>query len=240
MRVKAALGRKGATEWQDYYEPGEGVSGALANLEASKGQSAATGASIGVGGQRTDDEEISGMARRQGQAERAQAGQVRGAKDPALIEADPAAIGFLREEQQFDPDVFDLSFNGKPSGRDYERLQERHERRSQRAQTVDEQSAATVTRDPLKWTEAPDRYDYPGIDELDPRKRHAARSKMARRVDEQRAAPFADSVEQWARDPDQYDWLGVDSTGMGDAGFGFDELRFDLADDFALEDIARL
>lgn len=54
MRAKGALQAEGATEWMDFYEPGEGAAGALANLRRSKERAAQTGAPIGVGGERRE------------------------------------------------------------------------------------------------------------------------------------------------------------------------------------------
>lgn len=217
MRVKAAMQRKGATEWQDFYEPGEGVGGALQNLRASKSRSAATGASIGVGGQRTDEEELTGGGRQRTQAERAQAGQVRNAKRPAVVGRDPDAISFIREEQRFGGDVFDITFGetrrGVPtsSGRDRELVEQRNEQRSERAQRMDDRRAAEMTTDPIEWATDPSHYDFPGVDTVEPAAKHAARPERARETDERELAPRASSVREWAADPDQYDWPGVDT-----------------------------
>jgi len=133
------------------------------------------------------------------------------AKDPAL-RGDSEAIGFLREEQRFEDELFDVSLRGAaPSGRDYERLEEVHSERSERAQRVDERRSATVTPDPLTWAQNPAQYDYVGIDTVDPEELHAERSLEARSVDERRSAPIADSKEQWAQNTDTYDWPGVDT-----------------------------
>lgn len=212
MRAKAELQSKGATEWTDFYQPGEGKSGALKNLRQSKQRGASTGASIGVGGQRTDEEEVSGRQRRRRQVERGQSKDVDRAKRPAFG-GDDEAIGFLREEQIFDDDVFDINLRSQdgPTGRDYEALEEAHESRSKTAQRVDERRSAQVTRDPLKWSEAKGRYDFPGIDTVDPEQIHAQRSKRAREKDEDEFAPIADNRQQWATAPDRYDWRGVDT-----------------------------
>lgn len=234
MRAKAALERKGVTEWQDYYEPGEGVAGALKNLEASKGQVASTGASLGVGGDYTDEEEISGVRQQQAQVERASAGQVDRAK-PSAFRGDRGAIGFLREEERFDDDLYDIYYGdvdeyGRPlpSGRDYEELQDVHEERGPRSVALDNMRHAPVTRDPLQWAADPTHYDFPGLDTLDPELVHESRSARAQGMDESRSAPLADSPEQWAADPGHLDLPGVDapsSTGFsapstGQAGLG--------------------
>lgn len=219
MRAKAALQAKGATEWTDFYNPGEGKAGALKNLRQSKQQGAATGASIGVGGDRTDEEEISGRRRRRRQVERGQAADVGRAK-PAALGGDMEAIGFLRDEQRFD-DVFDINFRttGGPSGRDFESVQEAHRDRSKQAQRLDERRSADVTRDPLVWAEAKDRYDFPGVDTVEPERLHEQRTSMAQRVDEARAAPLADSREEWAMSPGVFDWPGVDTPSEGGIDF---------------------
>lgn len=216
MRVKAALAAQGVTEWQDYYEPGEGVPGAFKNLEASKGRSASTGASIGVGGMRTDEEELVDYGRRGRQAERAQAAGVDRAKEPALLELDPGAQEFLEEELTFGVDVWDIAFsegNGGMvvgSGHDFELLEEVNARRSPRAQLMDRLLAAPKTRDPIAWANDPAHLDFPGIDTVDPVLVHERRSERARAADEGRAAPITFDAEEWADAPDQLDYPGVD------------------------------
>jgi hypothetical protein len=44
-------------------------------------------------------------------------------------------------------------------------VQEAHENRSERAQTVDERRAAKLTLSPEKWKEKPGEYDFPGVDD---------------------------------------------------------------------------
>lgn len=131
---------------------------------------------------------------------------------PAAFGGDSEAAQFLREEQRFEDDLFDISLRGSaPSGSDYESLEEAHESRSERAKRVDERRSAEVTRDPLKWAQNKAKYDYPGIDTVQPAELHAKRSKQARKVDEREQAPIADSREQWAQNADEYDWPGVDT-----------------------------
>lgn len=144
-------------------------------------------------------------------AKRQRREQAEEAKGPAFG-GDAEAAGFLREESRFEDDLFDISLRGSgPSGRDYERLEEAHEDRSERAQRVDERRSAQVTRDPLKWAQNKAKFDYPGIDTVEPAEIHAERSKQARKVDEREQASIADSREQWATNFDQYDWPGVDT-----------------------------
>lgn len=221
MRTKAALERKGATEWIDFYEPGEGVEGAMKNLKASKERSAETGANIGVGGDFTDEEEM-GAGRMRQQTERMQAQQVKGAKDPAILQQDTDAQGFLREEQEFEGDVFDIAFSRgdsgrvEGSGRDYERLQDRNAQRSDRAQELDDLRAAPKTRDPFEWANNPAQFDFPGIDTLDPAKVHDNRSERAQEMDESRQAEVTNDPVEWADNPDDLDFPGVDTpSGQG-------------------------
>jgi len=138
--------------------------------------------------------------------------QAEGAKQPAF-EGDSDAADFLRDEQRFEDDLFDINLRSGsgPSGQDFERLQEAHNNRSERAQRVDERRSAEVTRDPLKWAQNKAKYDYPGIDTIQPAELHSERSRRARRTDEEEQAPIADSRQQWALNPDQYDWPGVDT-----------------------------
>jgi len=144
-----------------------------------------------------------------------QANELDRAKDFALLETDSEAQGFLREQGSVG-DVFDVGFDRTDDGRlqghgeDFDRLEERHESRSSRAQTMDEKRSAKTTRDPVQWANNPGKYDYPGIDTVQPEELHDDRSPQAQAVDERSAAPFADSREQWAMNPDEYDWPGVD------------------------------
>lgn len=138
--------------------------------------------------------------------------QAEGAKQPAF-EGDANAADFLRDEQRFEDDLFDITLRSDagPTGRDYERLEQAHENRSEQAKRIDERRSAEVTRDPLQWSQNKDKYDYPGIDTVEPVELHAERSRKAQRVDEEEQAPIADSRQQWALNPDQYDWPGVDT-----------------------------
>ena len=138
--------------------------------------------------------------------------QAEQAKQPAF-EGDSEAAGFLREEQRFSDGLFDINLRSDsgPTGRDVERLQEAHNNRSEVAQRVDERRSAKVTRDPLKWAQNKAKYDFPGVDTVEPAELHSERSRRARRVDEEEQAPIADSRQQWAQHSDQYDWPGVDT-----------------------------
>lgn len=222
MSVKAAMQAQGVTEWMDYYEPGEGVESALAKVRDAKSSAQQTRASQGIGGTRTDQEATGNRGRRARQAERAQSGRVDSAKEPAILDQDSDAVEFLREEQRFDDDIFDVAFSqsdsfGRPvsSGRDFETLQERHEQRSERAQDLDEQKHAPTTRDPLKWAQNPGKFDFPGIDTLDPEQKHNARSERAQEVDENEQAPIAESPAEWANNMDALDLPGIDTPDSG-------------------------
>jgi hypothetical protein len=137
------------------------------------------------------------------------------AKEFAFEDADPEAREFLTECGPRSQ-VFDIHFSREEygslrgSGADFDRLMDRHERRASRAQTVDETRTAPITRDPFEWTDAPDNYDYPGVDTVDPAELHEQRSERAKTVDEREIAPQAETKQQWAMSPDRYDWKRVD------------------------------
>lgn len=218
MRAKGALEARGVTYFTDFYEPGEGVAGAIETLTESKQHAVQTGAKVAVGGQRTDTEEITGGRMQRQQAGRFQDRQVEGAKDPALIDRDPSAQAFLREEQGFGADVWDMSFRrtdrfGRPdpTGADIERLEARNERRSERAQYLDDIRVAKKTRDPIKWSNNPAEYDFPGIDTVEPEKAHSARPKAARARDEAELADIAETPAEWKADMDGLDLLDIDT-----------------------------
>lgn len=148
-------------------------------------------------------------------------------RDYGLLKQDADAQQELRNRGSFG-DVFDIGF-GRSAGRlegkgdDYQRLQEVHQDRSQRARRVDERRSAKLTRDPIQWVNNPGQYDYPGIDTVQPQDLHEQRSERAQRVDERNIAPQAETKEQWAQNPDRYDWKKVD--GPNDYGpFGSDPL----------------
>jgi len=96
------------------------------------------------------------------------------------------------------------------TGEDYARLVEEHESRSERAQTLDEKKSAQITRDPFEWTNNKSKYDFPGIDTVDPKELHEERSQQAQARDERSAAPLTDNKQQWAMNPGRYDFKGVD------------------------------
>jgi hypothetical protein len=160
------------------------------------------------------------------------------------FEGDEEAQSFVRSQGSLG-EVFNISFTRvgdriRGRGQDYERLEEQHESRPQRAQTVDERRSAKTTRDPFEWSNNPNQYDFPGIDTVQPQELHEQRSERAQRADEREVAPFADTKEQWANNTDTYDWPGVDtpdaaeslSEGERRAGVPFDTLE---ADDESIE-----
>jgi hypothetical protein len=70
MSAKAALQAEGATDWMNYYEPGEGAQGSLKNLESGKEMAALTGAKTATSGTYDDTEPDPGeMGKQMDQAE---------------------------------------------------------------------------------------------------------------------------------------------------------------------------
>ena len=132
------------------------------------------------------------------------------AKQFALVETDPEAQEFVQGNA-----TFDIAFNRQNNqligqGEDFERLEDRHEKRSGRAQRTDERKSAQPTRDPVQWSNNPNEYDYPGVDTVQPKELHEERSEQAQTRDEQEVAPQAETKEQWAINPGRYDWRSVD------------------------------
>lgn len=165
-------------------------------------------------GQRRDSE--AARAQRLGEAFTTQQDQeLDRAKDFALTDPDPEAQDFLRDQGPIE-DVFDIGLRREPGrtvgqGEDFDRLVERHEQRGERATAIDERRTAEVTTNPFVWANNPDRYDFPGIDTVQPADLHDERSERARDTDRDELAPIADTREQWARHPDEFDWPGVDT-----------------------------
>jgi len=228
MRVKGALQAKGVTDWQNYYEPGEGVSGAVKTLESSKASSARSGASVAMDDRRDPDDQIN-QRRRQQQTSRMRGRQLDTAKEAAVTEGDADAREFIREERDFGESVFNIRFSesssGVPqaSGADLALLEDRNQQRSAKARRTDNRRAADITRDPLVWASAPAQYDFPGIDTIDPEAVHDRRSERAREQDRSELAPKADTLNQWASNTDQLDWPGVDTPpGLGLGGESVD------------------
>lgn len=103
MRAKGALQAQGATEWMDFYEPGEGAAGALQNLQTSKERSAETGASIGVGGgHRERDADDPAAMQEQAGAVASAAGEECSHAEDHCRHGDPDACEFLGEACGFD------------------------------------------------------------------------------------------------------------------------------------------
>lgn len=105
MWVKGTLTAQGATEWLDFYESGEGVEGALANMERSAERSAATGAQTG---QRVDRDPATASAERMSDVATGPERQCDHAEDVCIM-GDPEACEFLREHCGFtEADVREL------------------------------------------------------------------------------------------------------------------------------------
>lgn len=169
------------------------------------------------GGTRNSGRETGTNAQRLAQAnKRRKAEQGGRIRQYALVEQDAGAQDELAQQPGGVGETFDIGFNQddgriRGSGEDFSRLEERHENRSERAQSVDERRSAQVTRDPIQWANNPAKYDFPGIDTIQPQELHEQRSERAQETDENELAPPADTKEQWANNPDEYDWPGVDT-----------------------------
>ena len=210
--AKAIAMGKGVDDWTAYFDP-------ELTVDEHRGvyEQAATEDRGGAAGRDLlDDREVDRLLGG-AYAERQQS-EVPRAKDYALGDGD-------RDAQEFLDDLvgdvgglgfWDVSYARTDdggllgSGEDFDRLVDAHGDRSSRARAIDERRQAPVTRDPLEWRNAPDRVDFPGIDDVDPAKLHEERSARARREDEQRDAPYADTREEWAMNMDTLDWPGVD------------------------------
>ncbi len=103
------------------------------------------------------------------------------AKQFALVDTDKEAQEFLRGDSV--GDTFDIEYTREDGrlrgqGEDFSRLEERHESRSERAQTMDEKRSAQITRDPIKWANNPGKYDYPASTPFNPK--NCTRSGVSR------------------------------------------------------------
>lgn len=212
--AKAIARGKGVDDWLSYYDP---------TLEVDEHRGVFESANRDERGRRglgrdPNSEEVVAEKRARAHQPRQQ-NELGNAKQYAF-QGDRDAQGFVQERVD-EPggsfgDVFDMSFSRtddgtlRGSGSDFERLEERHEERPQRAQTLDEKRSANPTRDPFEWVNAPNRFDYPGIDTVQPGELHADRSAQAQAMDKRDAAPFAPTKEAWALAPGRYDWPGVD------------------------------
>lgn len=228
MRVKGALQSKGVTDWKNYYEPGEGISGAVQKLEQGKQRSARGGGKVAMDDRRDPDDQVN-QRRRQQQTSRVRGRQLESAKEAAVTEGDAEAKEFITEERGFGEDVFNIRHSESPSGvpqasgSDLSLLEQRNRQRSKRARRLDNRRAAKITRDPLQWASAPGQFDFPGIDTVDPQDAHNRRSKKAREKDRNELAPKADTLNEWADDKDHLDWPGVDTPrALGLGGDGVD------------------
>ncbi|WP_254544102.1 hypothetical protein [Halomarina pelagica] len=206
--AKAIAQGKGVDDWLAYFDPELTVDEHRDVFERAVREDRGD-----YGGRERLDEREVDRRLAHGHQER-QASERTRAKDFAFG-GDREAQAFLRDEGPLG-DVFDIGFERTAGGlsgygEDFERLEDVHEGRSLRARTLDEMNDAPRTRDPFQWSNSPERWDYPGIDTVQPERLHAARSRRARTLDENEFAPVADTKEQWAHDPDRLDWPGIDT-----------------------------
>ena len=203
-----ALG-KGVDDWTAYFDP-------ELTVDEHRGvyESAVTEGGGDYGGRDLDDEREIDRRLAQASYER-KSGELDRAKDYGFG-GDREAQEFVRSQGSLSK-TFDIGFDRDGdgwltgSGEDFNALEEIHDSRSQRAQTLDEITQAPMTRDPFEWSNAPDRWDFPALDTVQLGKLHAERSSAARAQDEREFAPLADTKQKWAHDPDRYDWRGVDT-----------------------------
>jgi hypothetical protein len=205
--VKGIANGMGVSDWLSYFDEELTVDENRENMRRAKREG---------GGRRNRGRETGQNAKRLAQANKARKDQADDRlKDFALLKQDDAAQEELDTRPGSIGDVFDIAFTRgqqalQGSGGDFERLQDRHEQRSERAQRQDERRSAKVTRDPVQWANNPAQYDFPGVDTVQPQQLHEQRSERAQRQDEREVAPIADSRQQWAQNSDRYDWPGVD------------------------------
>lgn len=211
--AKAIARGKGVDDWTSFYDETLEVDEHRDVFEAAKKDE------VGRSGIGRDRQSEAAQAQRAARAHKHVKEDELGHAKDAAFEGDDDAQGFVQERVD-EPggslgEVFDVSFSRddgrvRGSGRDYERLEERHEERSERARTADEKRTAQVTRNPIQWLQGPNRFDFPGIDTVQPAELHEERSSQARAMDERDAAPIADNKQQWAMAPGVFDWIGVD------------------------------
>lgn len=212
--AKAIARGKGVDDWLSFYDPELEVDEQRGRFEQAKQDEIGRS---GLGRDQASDEVID---QRQARAHhQVQEHELDTAKGHAF-QGDRDAQGFVQEQAEAPDsgfgDVFDMSFQRtddgtlRGSGRDFERLQEHHEDRPPRARTLDEKMTAQPTRDPFEWMNDPRRWDYPGIDTVQPAELHGQRSKHAQALDERDVAPMAPTKQAWAFAPGRFDWQGVD------------------------------
>lgn len=209
--VKAIAQGKGVDDWTAFYEGGR-----LTVDEHRDKMERATRDETGRRGLGQDQQSDAAVDQRYAQAHKTKQREELGqAKEYAFTEGDRDAQDVVRSKGPLS-DVTDISFSRTDDGRlrgtgqDYERLQQAHENRSGRARTLDEKKSAQPTRDPFEWRNNPGKYDYPGIDTVQPDDLHEERSPQARARDERDAAPVTENKQQWALNPGRYDYEGVD------------------------------
>lgn len=205
--VKALALGKGVSNWMDYYDPKATVDDHRDIMQSAVRDSRDRRVGRGL-----DDERE--LDRRLASASHTIKDEEVGRAKTFAFEGDEGAREFVTDQGRRS-EVFDISYerrNGRlfGSGEDYERLQEHHDSRSKRAQTLDEKKNAPVTRDPFEWQDNPGKYDYPGIDTVEPQRLHDERSPQAQARDERNAAPLTDDREKWAMNPGRFDFAGVD------------------------------
>lgn len=207
--VKAIARGKGVDDWTSFYDPTLSVDEHRSLMEqATKDDRGRRDL-----GRDPDSEEAhhARVARAHHQRKQAELPHAK----RAGFQGDPDAQAFVREQGPLG-EVFDVRYSRddegqlQGSGEDYDRLQDVHEERSDRARTLDGKKQAPVTRDPYQWVNAPSRWDFIGIDDVRPAELHAARSDQAQAIDERSAAPLTDDPQVWAMNPERYDYEGVD------------------------------
>lgn len=219
--AKAVAFGKGVSNWTDYFDEtltvdeNRGVFESASGDEAGYGRSDMSEAEI--------DAKLSSGIRQFRE-------QVNQAKRPAL-KGDEGAREFLADEAGSTTAAFEVGVTTREvgggeftvtdaTGPDADKVKEINEERSKRALAIDNRRNATITTDPVEWADNPDRYDFPGVDNIQPEELHSQRSERSREMDENRTAERAPSVEAWARNPDEYDLPGVDTP----LGGGADEV----------------
>lgn len=207
--IKGIARGKGIDDWTQFVDEQASVDDHRSILDSAKHDDRGR---RGLGKGRESDEVVNQRI--------AEAHQQRKAEE--LPTAKKHAFGGDQSAQEFvsgqgsTSEVFDISLSRtdtggiQGSGRDFERLEEAHESRSSRARTLDEKKSAQPTRDPFQWMNNKSKFDYPGVDTVEPSELHAGRSTQAQARDERNAAPLTENKQRWAMNPGRYDFEGVD------------------------------
>lgn len=208
--VKGIARGKGIDDWTSFYDPQASVDDHRSILEDAKGDDRGRRDL----GQEQDSEAVIDKKYAQAHKTKEREG-LASAKKYAFQAGETDAQEAVRDAGPLSETV-DISFTRTDSGalrgtgRDFERLEDEHESRSSRAQTLDEKKTAQPTRDPFEWTNNKAQYDYPGIDTVNPEDLHEERSQQAQARDERNAAPLTENKQAWALHPGRYDYEGVD------------------------------